>query len=108
MGYLADISKIIDKHRQEAVITCEESCWCWDVEAVICGHPDESEEEISKLKEANSLRKWAGQKLSGPGSSTCDRVGILTEEDCKTCVGTGSCRYGKTEEEFQKLKGGKL
>ena len=49
-----------------------------------------------------------GKELSGPGALTCDCVGTLTEEDCKTCVGTGSCRYGKTEEEFQKLKGGKL
>ncbi len=40
---------------------------------------------------------------AGPGSITCDRAGPVTIEDCKTCWGTGSCRYGKTEEEWDLL-----
>lgn len=42
--------------------------------------------------------------ISGPGSLTCDRAGPVTIEDCKTCWGTGGCRYGKTEQEFKELK----
>jgi len=41
--------------------------------------------------------------FAGPGSMTCDRAGPVTIEDCKTCWGTGSCRYGKTEEEWNLL-----
>ena len=40
MKYLSEISKIIDRHRAEVVITCEKTCWCWDVEAAICGHEE--------------------------------------------------------------------
>lgn len=25
----------IDKHRKEAVITCQEDCWCWELEEFI-------------------------------------------------------------------------
>lgn len=42
--------------------------------------------------------------FAGPGSMTCDRAGPVTIQDCKTCWGTGSCRYGKTEEEYNLLK----
>ena len=38
-----------------------------------------------------------------PGSMFCDRTGPVTIEDCKTCWGTGGCRYGKTEEEWNAL-----
>jgi hypothetical protein len=41
--------------------------------------------------------------MSGPGTMTCDRAGPVTIEDCKTCWGTGGCRYGKTEEEWDLL-----
>lgn len=41
--------------------------------------------------------------LTGPGSLTCDRAGAVTAEDCKNCLGTGGCRYGKTDEEFQDM-----
>lgn len=34
-------------------------------------------------------------KIHGPGSLTCDRAGPVSEEDCKTCYGTGTCMYGK-------------
>jgi len=27
--------KAIDTHRTESFITCEETCWCWDLEATI-------------------------------------------------------------------------
>ena len=39
-GYLSEISKIIDRHRAEAFVTCPESCWCWDMETVaeLCGY----------------------------------------------------------------------
>ena len=40
---------------------------------------------------------------AGPGSMTCDRAGPVTIEDCKSCWGTGGCRYGKTEEEWYLL-----
>ena len=41
--------------------------------------------------------------LFGPMSLTCDRIGPVSEEDCKTCIGTGSCTYGKelTEREIE-------
>jgi len=29
---LDTINRIINKHRDKAVITCEESCWCWELE----------------------------------------------------------------------------
>ena len=25
--------ELLDKHREEAVITCPEDCWCWNLEA---------------------------------------------------------------------------
>jgi len=37
----------------------------------------------------------------GPGSLTCDVVG--PPWDCRKCWGTGGCRYGKTEEEWDAL-----
>jgi len=48
MRYLKDISNIIDRHRAEVVICCPEDCWCWEVEAVICGL--EEREKCYKLK----------------------------------------------------------
>jgi len=27
------MKKDIDKHREEAFITCSEDCWCWEEEA---------------------------------------------------------------------------
>ena len=47
--------------------------------------------------------KGFGNQLSGPGSLTCDRAGPVTAETCKTCLGTGSCMYGKTAEEIAAL-----
>jgi len=32
---LAASQKAIDTHRTESFITCEETCWCWDLEAAI-------------------------------------------------------------------------
>lgn len=46
---------------------------------------------------------YTEQLTSGPGSLTCDRAGPVTLEDCKSCLGTGGCRCGKTDEEFKKL-----
>ena len=40
MSYLKQISDIVEKHRREVVITCAEDCWCWGVEASICGHAE--------------------------------------------------------------------
>ena len=40
MDCLVEISKTIDRHRADVFITCEESCWCWDVEAAICAYRD--------------------------------------------------------------------
>ncbi len=34
---------------------------------------------------------------------TCDRVGPVTEADCKTCWGTGGCKYNKSEDEWNAL-----
>ena len=30
-----NLLNLLNKHRQEAVITCEESCICWDLERII-------------------------------------------------------------------------
>ena len=38
MSALSEISVIIDKHRAKNMICCPESCWCWGVEASICGY----------------------------------------------------------------------
>ena len=29
------LQRIIDTHRKDEFITCEETCWCWDVEGII-------------------------------------------------------------------------
>ena len=44
MDCLAEISKIIDRHRAKVFIPCEESCWCWDVEAAILGYSESAKE----------------------------------------------------------------
>ena len=48
-------------------------------------------------------KQLANRYRPGPGSVTCDRAGPVTIEDCKTCVGTGGCMYGKTEDEYNLL-----
>ena len=66
MKYLSEISKIIDRHRAEVVITCEKTCWCWDVEAAICGHEEVASqsgveadaESRDDLEEQFSLHEW--------------------------------------------------
>lgn len=30
-----EISKIIDRHRAEVVVTCDKNCWCWRVSEAI-------------------------------------------------------------------------
>jgi len=32
-----DIRKRLEEHRNQSMICCEESCWCWDVEALLTG-----------------------------------------------------------------------
>ena len=32
---IKEIKEKLNKHRSDAVITCEEDCWCWDVEMLI-------------------------------------------------------------------------
>jgi hypothetical protein len=32
---IREIKEKLDKHRSDAVITCGEDCWCWDVEMLI-------------------------------------------------------------------------
>ena len=44
MDCLAEISKTINRHRTEVFITCEESCWCWGVEAAILGYSESAKE----------------------------------------------------------------
>lgn len=51
MSHLREISKIIDKHRAEVVITCAEDCWCWGVEAAICGHAEHGESSKAQEEE---------------------------------------------------------
>ncbi len=46
----------------------------------------------------------------GPGSTTCDKAGATSIADCKDCWGTGGCRHGKTDAEWEALckkRGGK-
>jgi hypothetical protein len=33
----ATIKEVIKKHRDKVVITCEEDCWCWDLEQELLG-----------------------------------------------------------------------
>ena len=73
MDCLAEISKIIDCHRADAVITCEETCWCWDVEAAICNH-SKSVKEHSVAADAEGRCKkcdWWNDK----GFETCHDCG---------------------------------
>jgi hypothetical protein len=30
-----DLKRLLDKHRKDAFITCDESCFCWDVELLL-------------------------------------------------------------------------
>ena len=63
MGHLAKISKIIDHHRAEAVITCEETCWCWVVEAAICSHSENAKEpSVSADTEGQCYCRVRGSK----------------------------------------------
>ena len=45
---IESMKELIDTHRQRYILTCEEDCWCWEVEAVICGL--EEREKCHKLK----------------------------------------------------------
>jgi hypothetical protein len=29
------VAKVIDQHRIEVVIVCDENCWCWELEAAL-------------------------------------------------------------------------
>lgn len=63
MGSLSEISKIVDKHRAEVVVTCPEDCWCWDVEAAICGH---SEHENEPAVQADGEYRCEANNITDP------------------------------------------
>ena len=63
MDCLAEISKIIDRHRAKVFIPCEESCWCWDVEAAILGYSESAKEHsVSPDKEGQCYCRVRGSK----------------------------------------------
>lgn len=48
---IEQLQQVIDTHRKEAHVTCPETCWCWDIEKIICSvelslPPTEGAEEI--------------------------------------------------------------
>ncbi len=32
---LEQLMDLLDRHQKKAMITCEETCWCWDIEQAI-------------------------------------------------------------------------
>ena len=63
MGHIANISKIIDEHRAEEYLTCPEHCWCWDVEAAICGHGDKSSRQDAALQSIRMLKTLSPEEI---------------------------------------------
>lgn len=53
-----DLLNLLNKHRQEAFVTCEESCICWELERIIYefdqdqqGNLTQREPDLSKAAE---------------------------------------------------------
>ncbi len=49
----------LDKHRNESIICCEETCWCWDVESLLT---EIEKMEADHKKEISSLEAQVKEK----------------------------------------------
>ena len=49
-----NLVRLLNEHRNEAMITCAESCWCWDVEKAIMKIEDEFIKEY-RIEKSNMI-----------------------------------------------------
>jgi len=67
--------KILDAHREKDLLTCEETCFCWDVEGVL------NEAEADAISEVPKSIHLSGKDLADANSTLLEAHGGRESED---------------------------
>jgi len=67
-----DLLSLINKHRSDAVITCEENCLCWAVEEVLYSYDLEQQSGTTTLAVDVALCATTGLPVNQCVCDACD------------------------------------
>lgn len=70
------LEKMFEKHRQEAFVSCDEKCFCWDVEKLLLGV-----EEIRPTKRGTQFAALAAN--------------CAYDDLCVQCIHPSCANYGR-------------